>query len=126
VRRWLLDAGALIALDRNDRAMWARLSIAHRDQVRLVTHGGIVGQVWRKPPRQARLAQALRAIDIHPLGAELGRLSGELLSATGSSDVIDAALVVLSADGDRIYTSDPDDLLALSAAARRRVEIVEV
>jgi hypothetical protein len=37
-RMWL-DAGALIALDRDDAAMWARLAIARRDGIALVSSG---------------------------------------------------------------------------------------
>ncbi|HEX8790636.1 MAG TPA: hypothetical protein VF765_06765 [Polyangiaceae bacterium] len=123
--RLLLDAGALIALDRNDQSMWTRLVRARQDGIPLLTHVGIVGQAWRSP-RQARLAQALRAIKIAPLDASLGRSIGELLGATGSDDVVDASLVLISRAGDRIYTSDPDDLLALAAAAERDVEIIRV
>jgi hypothetical protein len=124
--RILLAAGALIALDRNDRAMWQRLAIARRDGISLITHGGVLGQVWRRPARHARLAPVLRAIDVRPLDSELGKLAGQLLARSGLSDVIDAALVVLSQPDDRIYTSDADDILRLAAAARRDVEVLAV
>ena len=123
--RMLLDAGALIALDRDDRAMWKRLAAARRDGMPLLTHVGVVGQVWRGR-RQARLAQALRAIKVEPLDASLGQSIGELLGASRMDDVVDASLVLLSRAGDRIYTSDPDDLLALAFAAKRDVEIILV
>lgn len=122
--RMLLDSGALIALERNRRPMWERLALARRAGTPLVTHGGVLGQVWRGQTRQARLAQALRAVDVRPLDAALGQAAGRLLAGSGLSDVIDAALVALSRPGDRIYTSDPDDLLTL--AAGRDVEIVAV
>jgi hypothetical protein len=124
--RILLDAGALIALDRNDRAMWQRLAIARRDGIGLLTHGGVLGQVWRKPVRHARLATVLRAIDVRPLDSELGKLAGQLLARSGLSDVIDAALVALSQPDDLIFTSDADDILRLAAAARRDVEVLAV
>ena|SRR5688572_16719147 len=121
----LLDAGALIALERNDRAMWRRL----KDAVALgeppVTHGGIVGQAWRgRGPKQARLATALDHLDIRNLDDALGRAAGELLSLSRQSDVIDAALVLLAEDGDVIATSDLDDLEPLARAADRHIELV--
>jgi len=125
VSRILLDAGALIALDRNERVMWRRFAHARLGGTHVVTHGGIVGQVWRGA-RQARLAQALRSMLVVPLDEALGRLAGQLLAASRTRDVVDAALVVLSRAGDRIYTSDPDDLLSLAGAAPRDVEIVPV
>ena len=124
--RILLDAGALIALDRNDRTMWHRLAMAHRDGIGLITHGGVLGQVWRTPARHARLAPVLRAIDVRPLDSELGKLAGVLLARSGLSDVVDAALVALSETDDRILTSDPDAILRLLAAARREVEVLAV
>jgi hypothetical protein len=45
VSRVILDAGALIGLDRNDRAMWARFARVLERKGALVTHAGIVGQV---------------------------------------------------------------------------------
>jgi hypothetical protein len=68
----ILDAGALIALDRNDRSMWVRLKGLHLAGERPVTHGGIVGQVWRAGPRQARLATALAGIDVRSLDEPSG------------------------------------------------------
>jgi hypothetical protein len=120
----VLDAGALIALDRNERSMWVRLKASHRAGDVPVTHGGVIGQVWRGGPRQARLASALAGIVITPLDAGLGRAAGELLGATRTADVIDAALVLLAADGDDIVTLDLDDLQLLASAAGCHVELL--
>lgn len=120
----VLDAGALIALDRNDRAMWVRLKALHDAGELPVTHGGVIGQVWRGGPRQAHLASALGGIDVRPLDERLGRAAGELMGTTASSDVVDAALVLLAADGDEIVTLDRDDLEILVAATDRHVELV--
>jgi hypothetical protein len=40
------------------------------------------------------------------------------------SDVVDAALVALAADGDEIITLDSDDLGQLAAAAALHVELI--
>jgi len=123
----ILDAGAFIALDRNDRSMWVRLKGLHLAGERPVTHGGVVGQVWRGGPRQARLATALAGTDVRSLDERLGRAAGELLGSTRMSDVVDAALVVLvvlAADGDEIITLDSDDLERLAVSAGRHVELI--
>jgi hypothetical protein len=123
----VLDSGALIALERNDRAMWRRLKGALLAREVPVTHGGIVGQVWRgQGARQAPLAQALAGVQVRPLDDTLGRASGALLSAARRSDVIDAALVLLADDGDRIVTSDPNDIEPLAAIAGRHVELIRI
>ena len=49
-----------------------------------------------------------------------------LLGQAGTSDVIDAAVVVVATDGDVIYTSDAGDLATLASAAGRDVEVVAV
>lgn len=120
----VLDAGALVALDRNERAMWTRLKATQISGDLPVTHGGVVGQVWRGGPRQARLAQALVGIEVRALDERLGRAAGELLGAAKTADAIDAAVVLLAADGDEIVTGDTDDLAHLVAVARRHVELI--
>jgi hypothetical protein len=123
----VLDSGALIALEKNDRAMWRRLKAALLAESVPVSHGGIVGQAWRGGgPRQALLALALAGIDVRPLDDSLGRAAGSLLARDGSADVIDAALVLLAEDGDDIVTSDPEDIEPLATCLGRHVEVVRV
>ncbi len=123
----ILDAGALIAIDRNDRAMWRRLKSALENEDVPITHGGVVGQVWRgRGSRSARMALALGGIDIRPLDEDLGKRSGELLAKARKSDVIDAAVVLLATDGDIIATSDSNDLRPLARSAGKAIEFVEV
>lgn len=122
----VLDTGALLALERNDRQMWVRLKGAQDDDELPLTHAGIAGQAWRGGPRQARLAQALDGIETVPLDEALGRRAGRLLGETGLADVIDAAIVLLSNDGDDIVTSDHDDIAQLASAAGLHVELIHV
>lgn len=121
----ILDAGALIAVSRNDRAMIARLLAAEQDGDELRTHPMVIAQVWRDHRgRQAQLARLLRGVEIVPIDDELGRRCGELLGKARTSDPIDAAVVLIAADGEPIVTSDPEDILHLARAAGRRVIVV--
>lgn len=120
----VLDSGALVALERNERQMWVRLKAAYADGDVPITHAGVLGQVWRGGPRQARLSQALGGIEIVALDEPLGRAAGQLLGATGTSDVIDAAVVLLATDGDEIVTDDRSDIETLAAASGRHVELI--
>ncbi len=120
----VLDSGALVALERNERQMWVRLKGAQLDGDLPLTHAGVLGQVWRGGPRQARLAQALAAVDVRPLDESLGRAAGQLLGDAGLADVVDAAVVLLAADGDEIVTVDHKDLSQLAAASGRHVELI--
>jgi hypothetical protein len=120
----VLDSGALIALERNDRATWRRFKEALLAGEVAVTHGGVVGQAWRGGAKQASLARALVSMDVRPLDDALGRAAGVLLAAAGRSDVVDAALVLLARDRDRIITSDPEDIDLLAAIAGCHVELI--
>ncbi|HET8621410.1 MAG TPA: hypothetical protein VFM27_20730 [Acidimicrobiales bacterium] len=44
----------------------------------------------------------------------------------GTSDVVDAAVVLVAADGDTILTSDPRDLVGLARAADLHVDVARV
>jgi len=121
----LLDAGALVAVERGDRAVIANLEAARRAGDLPATNAAILGQVWRGGDRrQANLARFLHSVRMHPIDDELGRAAGVLLGSTGTSDVVDAALVAMADDGDRIITTDPGDIQHLLAHGGRRVTVV--
>jgi predicted nucleic acid-binding protein len=95
----VLDAGALIAVDRGNPEMVALLKrevLAGRVPR---THGAVLGQAWRGSARQANLARVLAAIEIIPVDADLGRRAGALLARARTSDVVDAVLVLIASDG---------------------------
>jgi hypothetical protein len=111
-----LDAGALIAVDKNDRRMIAALRVAVDADIRITIPAGVVGQVWRDGARQVRLARLLGAsrIDVETLDDARARAAGQLCGAKGTADVTDAVVVLgAEARGDVIFTSDLDDLRRL-------------
>ncbi len=119
----ILDAGALLAVERGDRqvaALVKRERVAGRVPL---TNGGVVAQVWRGSGRQALLARLLPGVEVIGVGDDLGRRAGTLLARSGTRDAIDAAVVCLAADGDDILTIDPGDLQALVTAAGVFVEL---
>ena len=123
----ILDAGALVAVERGDRELIALLKRERLAGRAPVTHGGVIGQVWRGGHgRQANLARLLPGVDVRPLDEALGKRVGVLLAKTGTADVVDAAVVLLADDGDEILTSDTDDLRALAENAGRHVELVDI
>jgi hypothetical protein len=117
----ILAAGALVAVDRVDRAMIARLRVAEQHGVAFPSNAMVVAQVWRdRQGRQAALGQLLRAVGVRAVS----RQAGVLLGMTGTSDPVDATVVLLARPGDRILTSDPGDLAPLAEAAASRAVIV--
>jgi hypothetical protein len=121
----ILDAGALVAVDRDDRAMMARLRASERHGLELRTNAMVVAQVWRDSRgRQVNLARLLQATDVRAVSQRDGRAAGELQAMAGTSDAVDATVVLLAALGDRILTSDPGDIARLAAAAGKVAVIV--
>ena len=116
-----LDAGALIAFERNDRRLVALIAQCLEHGYALAVPAGVVGQVWRNGRRQARLARFLGSdkVEIETLDDHRARHAGQLCGVRGTADVIDASVVLCArARGHRIATSDPRDIRRLDPAAR--------
>lgn len=112
----ILDAGPLIDADRERRRFAALVKVALEEDDVLRTTEAIVAQVWRDR-RQANLSWALSAVHVSSDFGD-GRRIGELLAATGTSDVIDAHLAVLGRrTNEPILTADVADLRRLADAA---------
>lgn len=122
----VLDAGALIGIDRDDRRVAGLVELGRRSNAGLVTAGPVVGQAWRDGARQARLARLLPMIDVRPAGLPESRAAGELLARSKTTDVVDALLCLAAAPGDQILTSDVDDLRTLADARAIPLTIVRV
>jgi len=123
----VLDAGELIGLEANSRAAWARLEVARRGSHPLIIPTGVIGQVWRNTPQQARLNQALKQCKSIPLDDQTARRAGTLCGRTGTTDEIDAVVALVAHDALRedavsILTSDLEDistpLTAMDSTAR--------
>lgn len=116
-----LDAGALIAVDRDDRRVIALLARARETGARLTVPSPAMAQAIRRPERQVRLARLVRqpTTDVVSLDRVDATNVGRLLAASGTADVVDAHVVVCARrEGQHVVTSDADDLLALDPALR--------
>lgn len=122
----VLDAGALIAIDRGDPGVWSQVERAIRSRNPVRTNAMAIAQAWRDSRgRQARLAGILRGVDVEPITREDGFRAGQLLGATRTKDAIDASVALLAGPGDRILTSDEADLRRLCAAAGNKAVVIE-
>lgn len=123
----ILDAGAFVSIERGDRLVLALLKAELLAQRAPLTHGGVIGQIWRGGTgRQARVAKLLQATEIVPLDDALGRRTGILLGRSRKADVVDAAVVLIASDGDTILSSDVRDLAPLAEAAGVHVDLVAI
>ncbi len=117
----VLDSGALIAFEKNDRRVRTLIELALAHGASLWTAGGVVAQVWRDGSRQARLARLLGSgdVQIQPLDRDEAQATGVLCGKAGTKDVVDASVVLLARTlGAIIVTSDPHDLLKIDAGAQ--------
>lgn len=111
-----LDAGGLIALDRNDRRLIVLLARATETNSRITVPASALAQAIRRPERQARLSRLIRqpSTDVVALDRIDAVQVGRLLAASGTSDPVDAHVVICARRaGQAVVTSDPDDLFAL-------------
>lgn len=107
------DAGGLIALDRDDRRVIVLLARAAEARGRVTVPASALAQAIRRPERQTRLARLVRqpTTDVIALDRVDATHVGRLLAASGTADITDAHVVVCARrSGQRVVTSDPDDL----------------
>lgn len=113
VSGFMLDTGALIAVDRGDRRMLALLEAIRDEGAALSVTAPVVAQAWRGGGRQARLASFLKqsVLEILPFTSVDALAAGTLSAMTKHHDVVDVHVVLLArARGHTIVTSDPDDM----------------
>lgn len=118
-RPLVLDAGALIAIERANRAVLALIAVAAAESQQIVVPAGVVGQVWRSGHRQARIARVIRARDtvVDVLDLSNAEAAGVLCGLAGTNDVVDASVVLSARKRDAlVLTSDPEDMHRLDPA----------
>jgi hypothetical protein len=116
-----LDAGGLIALDRDDRRVVVLLARARETGAQVIVPASALAQAIRRPERQVRLSRLIRQPGTNVI--DLGRVDathvGRLLAASGTSDIVDAHVVICARRaGQPVVTSDPGDLRQLDPALR--------
>ncbi len=116
-----LDAGGLIALDRDDRRVVVLLARARETGAQVTVPASALAQAVRRPERQVRLSRLIRqpGTDVIALGRVDATHVGRLLAASGTSDIVDAHVVICARRaGQPVVTSDPGDLRQLDPALR--------
>lgn len=110
----VLDAGALIAVERYDRSMWALLAEARERGTKMVIPTTVLAQTWRGGPRSAPIARLLDGCALDDLDERRAKEVGLRIGAQGGSDVADGHVAcVATAQRASVATSDPDDIAAL-------------
>lgn len=119
------DAGGLIAFERNDRRVIVLLARAAEAGATVTIPATALAQVLRVPARQDRLMRLLRqptTLTV-PLDRASASFVGQLLGATGTTDLADAHVIVCARRSRSVVvTSDAGDLHRLDPT----IDLLEV
>ncbi|MGH9155270.1 MAG: twitching motility protein PilT [Acidimicrobiales bacterium] len=118
------DAGVLVAAERGDRKVWAD----HRARLEFglapMVTAPVVAQVSRSI-RQVQLRRLLRGCELIAFPAGAAHEVGALVGASGTSDVVDAHVVMVAAAAKAaVLTSDVGDLSRLAGLLPERVAVI--
>jgi hypothetical protein len=116
VKGLTLDAGVLIGFDRNERRALLLVQEALARKTPIAIPAGVVGQAWRDGRKQVRLAKLLvaKGVEVEPLDFRHAREAGQLCGIRGTSDIIDASVVLCAKRrGYTLATSDGADMRRL-------------
>lgn len=86
---------------------------------------GVVGEVWRGGSRAARIARLLAASEVVDLTHGRARSAGELCERAGTSNPVDASVVLVATPRRAtVVTSDPDDIRRLAKATDAELPVI--
>ena len=128
----MLDAGALIQVDRGDDHVLSMLKTAFDKGEIVDVPTGVIGQAWRNPDRQVLLSRTLKRCNEVDLDGAIARAGGQLCGRAATSDVIDASVALAVAHARRsgeevtLLTSDSDELGMLLSVLDARAQIIDV
>jgi hypothetical protein len=122
----ILDAGALIGIDRRDRRVGAILRVAQQQRVPVRTSAAALAQVWRDGARQTNLVRTLPGIDTLPLDQTVASRIGELLGNAHTSDIVDGHVALITGAGDTVLTSDVRDIRRLLTTCQIQATLAQV
>lgn len=110
----ILDAGALIALERGDRQVRALVKLVDIGG-KVIVPASVLAQVWRGGSRSARLALTIKPAEVDALDEIRAKEIGVRLAALGAKDITDGHVVCCALDRRAaVATSDRSDIEALA------------
>lgn len=121
------DTGALVAAERNDRAMWALHAGFLAEEVVPTVPAPVLAEAWRGGGRQASLSRLLAMCEVEAMSEEQARRVGVLAGKAAHDDVVDVTVVEGAARRrDAVVTSNDAHIRTIASAARARVRVEHV
>jgi predicted nucleic acid-binding protein len=121
------DTGALLAAERNDRAMWALHAGFLAEEVVPIVPAPALAEAWRGGARQANLSRMLVMCEVEPLTEDQARRVGVLAGKAKHDDIVDLAVAEGAIRrGDAVVTSDEEHIRRIADAVRAELRIARV
>jgi hypothetical protein len=121
------DTGALVAAERNDRAMWALHAGFLAEEVVPTVPAPVLAEAWRGGARQASLSRLLAMCVVEEMSEAQARRVGILAGKAGHGDIVDVTVVEGAARRhDAIVTSNDSHIQLVAQAARVRLHVEHV
>ncbi|MGH9186839.1 MAG: twitching motility protein PilT [Acidimicrobiales bacterium] len=121
------DTGALVAAERNDRAMWALHAGFLAEEVVPTVPAPVLAEAWRGGGRHASLSRLLGLCEVEPMGDEQARRVGVLAGKAAHDDIVDVTVVEGAARRrDAVVTSNDAHIRTIATAAGARLRIEHV
>lgn len=121
------DTGALVAAERNDRAMWALHAGFLAEEILPTVPAPVLAEAWRGGGRQASLSRLIAMCEVEPMSEKQARAVGVLAGKSSHDDIVDVTVVEGAARRrDAVVTSNDDHILRVAEAARFRARIQHV
>jgi predicted nucleic acid-binding protein len=120
---FVMDAGAVIALERRSPFLLGILDQALLGKAEVVLPRTVIAQVWRGTPRQANVARLINggikrdgSVIIDELTEERARQIGIRIGAVHHPDIIDVHVALAAAErGHAVLTSDDSDIAKINS-----------
>ncbi len=117
------DTGALIAAERNDRALWRTHRLALAKGIQPTVPAGVLAEAWRGGP-QHLMSRLLKGCRIEPLDEEQARTVGALAATTSLDDTVDLTVTEGALRrGDSVVTSNPTHIAQASEGSLDLIEV---
>ena len=121
------DTGALVAAQRNDRAMWALHAGYLELEVVPTVPAPVLAEAWRGGPQSAPVSRLLAMCDVEPMLEDHARRVGELAGRARHDDVVEVTVVEGAIRRrDAIVTADGRDIRRIAKAGGAQIALVEL
>jgi hypothetical protein len=121
------DPGALVAAERNDRAMWGLHAGFLAEEVVPTVPAPVLAEAWRGGGRQASLSRLLAMCDVEEMSEDQARRVGVVAGKADHDDIVDVTVVEGAARrGDAIVTSNDTHIRTIAEAAGARLHIEHI